>query len=89
MDCDFDRQSAERLRDMLEAVSGARLEVVCDMDTDSTAHEITVGMTSRSATYTVCNGLSTDYYRIMTVKDSLAVCGETYCDTWHAMDGRI
>lgn len=85
-DCDFDRQSAERLRDMLEAVSGVRLEVVCDMDTDSAEHEITVGMTSRSATYTVCSGLSTDGYRIMTVKSTLAVCGETYGNTWHAMD---
>lgn len=85
-DCDFDRQSAEKLRDIIESVSGVRLEVVCDMDADSTEREITVGMASRSATYTVCNGLPTDGYRLMTVKNTLAVCGETYGNTWHAMD---
>ena len=85
-DCDFDRQTAERLRDLIEAVSGARLEVVCDMDSDSTELEIAVGMTSRSATYSVCASLPADGYRMMTVKSTFAICGEAYGNTWHAID---
>ena len=47
-DSDFDRQTAERLRDVIHSVCGIRLDVVEDTKTKETQFEITVGATNRS-----------------------------------------
>jgi len=86
---DFDKQSAEKLRDNIKAVTGITLECVEDSQ-DESANEILVGKTNRAATDTLgLNSLKIDEYKIAENGSKLAVCGGSYANTWYAADAFV
>lgn len=86
-DSDFDRQTAERLRDVIHSMCGIRLDVVEDTKTKEIQFEITVGATNRSTKKDLdIKSIPTDGYKIMTSGNHLAFGGKTYGNTWHAVD---
>lgn len=91
---DFDRISAERLRDLIAAVSGWKIPVVSDKEAE-VPNEILVGKTNRSKTQTFSiKGQDADEFTLK-VNDrdtdskanvKLVVCGGGFGATWHAID---
>ena len=84
---DFDRETAERLSDMIYNLSGIRLNIVEDVGHAETANEILIGDTNRDfPTNVVVNSLKDDDYIIDVLDTKLAICGGVYGTTWHALD---
>ncbi|MBQ9760259.1 MAG: hypothetical protein IJW16_02795 [Clostridia bacterium] len=97
---DYDKQTAERLRDLIYAEYGVMLEVVPDYDigadpaftsddviTPESDYEILVGFTNRakSQSAALARMLDDDYtFKIDDTK--IVVCGGAFGTTWHAVD---
>ncbi len=87
-DTEYDKQSAERLAELIADTYGAELEVLKDTDTPKGEREINVGNTNRGLKATVNGSLVSDKdYIIKEANGSLAICGKTYGATWHAVEG--
>jgi len=84
---DFDRESAERLRDMIYYFTGKKLKVVMDTAPES-EHEILIGQTNRVGTTAslFLGDMTPDDYLIDVENKKLIVCGGEYGTTWHALD---
>jgi len=84
---DFNRETAERLSDLIFEVSGIRLPIACDVDTVETKNEILIGKTNRGVTDgSGLSKLAVESYRICVSDTKLAICGGEYGSTWHAID---
>ena len=84
---DFDHETADRLADMIFAVTGIRLNVVQDTKSTVTDNEILVGETNRTLTGGVdLSKLTNDDYVVNTVGTKLVICGGAHGTTWHALD---
>ena len=87
---DFDRESAERLSDIIFELSGVRLKVAEDQSRVAGDNEILIGKTNRINavnTSTLSLGsLATDDYLIDVEDTKLVICGGAYGTTWHALD---
>ncbi len=85
---DFDRETAERLSDLIYTVSGIRLPVAEDKSTEAGECEILVGNTNRTDVMSALDlyALKSDDYAIAVHEGKMAVCGGEYGTTWHAVD---
>ena len=85
---DFDRETAERLRDLIYLTTGKKLKVVKDTETAQTKNEILIGNTNRfTATEALAlDELLSDEYLIDVEGTKLVICGGEYGTTWHAID---
>ena len=84
---DFNRETAERLSDLIFSFYGVRLPIACDVDTEETALEILVGTTNRPQTGSLSlKNLKDETYKIAVSEGKLVICGDTYGTTWHALD---
>ena len=86
--CDFNRETAERLSDMIFSLTGVRLKAVGDTKSVATANEILIGNTNRTDAVKplMLNNLSSDDYVIDVEGTKLVICGGEYGTTWHALD---
>ena len=75
---DFDRETAERVSDLLFSLTGVRLSVAQDIETDETANEILIGKTNRKFSSFSLNNLTTDDFVISVQGSKLVVCGGEY-----------
>ena len=84
---DFDKESAERLSDLIFSVTGVRLALALDTETKPSDKEILVGETNRDVTEALkLNHIKTDDYVIQVSGSKLALCGGIHGTTWHAID---
>ena len=84
---DFDKESAERLAELIFKVTGARLTVALDTATEVGAKEILIGETNRELTKALSlSKVKTDEYVIQVSDATLVICGGIYGTTWHALD---
>lgn len=95
-DCEFDYQTAVRLRDLIKEYYGYDVEVVKDSETpDESRYEILVGYTDRRASTEAKNELTdqTEHFKVCSnpysnskKKTQYLVCGGSFGATWHAVD---
>jgi len=85
---DFNRETAERLSNLIFEVTGIRLSAVEDQGSKEVANEILIGNTNRTKAVTALNlgNLSSDDYVIDVEGTKLVICGGEYGTTWHALD---
>ena len=84
---DFDKESAERLSDLIYSVTGKRLPIALDTNTEVTDKEILVGETNRPDTKSVSlNKVKVDEFILRENNGKLIVCGGIYGTTWHSID---
>ena len=84
---DYDHETANRLADLIYAVSGVRLNVVQDTKTTETDYEILVGKTNRKLSGGMdISTLTADDYVVNTVGTKFVICGGAHGTTWHAID---
>jgi len=83
---DFDRLSAEKLRDVIAEITGVTLECVED-STDATEHEILVGKTNRKETTQLAlNSVLNEKTKLAVKGGKLILCGGSYADTWRSAE---
>ena len=84
---DFDKESADRLSDIIFARYGVRLAVKMDTATEVSDKEILIGETNRELVSTISlKKVKAEQYLITLSDAKLVVCGGTYGTTWHALD---
>lgn len=84
---DFDHETADRLADLIFALTGVRLNVVQDTKSTEVANEILVGETNRTLTGGAdLSKLKSDDYVLNVVGTKLVICGGEVGTTWHAID---
>lgn len=88
---DFDRQSAERLKELFQANLSIDLQMQSDRELPTPAqYEILVGKTNREASKTVSDTLGDRSYLCAPISNgdalSYVVCGGSFGATWHAIN---
>ena len=84
---DFNKETAERLSDLIYEVAGIRLSIACDVNTEETENEILIGETDRSVSKSLSlNLIATEKYKICVSGSKLVICGGREGSTWHAID---
>lgn len=83
---DFDKETADRLSDLIFELSGIRLAVSMDTKTTAGTKEILIGKTNRKEITNGLGELKTDDFVIKSVGTSLVICGGEHGTTWHALD---
>ena len=84
---DFNKETAERLSDLIFSVSGVRLAIACDVDTDVTDKEILIGVTNRTQSEALSlSTVAEETYKVCVSDGKLVICGGLYGSTWHAID---
>lgn len=84
---DFNKETAERVSDLIFDLTGVRLAIACDTETTETANEILIGETNRGITETlVLNKIKMSQYKVAVSGTKLVICGGRYGSTWHAVD---
>ncbi len=85
---DFDKETADRLSDLIFSFSGVRLPVAEDVSHEKGEYEILVGKTNRTAISDTLKltELESDDYTLTVFGSALALCGGEYGTTWHAVD---
>ncbi len=85
---DFNRETAERLSDLIFDLSGIRLKAVEDEGSTASANEILIGKTNRTEAVKALglDALTSDDYLIDVEGTRLVICGGEYGTTWHAID---
>ena len=86
--CDFDYQTAMRLRDVIAAYSGILLDVIEDTESvQNNQYEILVGNTNRAESNTSdVLSLGVDEFICKASGTKYVVAGGAYGTTWHAVD---
>lgn len=83
----FNKESAERLAEIILNACGVELDIVEDKSSDDEGYEILIGDTSRDAVDSLAlSELASDSYKIATSSDKFVICGGEYGTTWHALD---
>ena len=89
-DYEFDKLTAEYLRDRIKEEIGVELEVVLDSDVSRSANEINIGATNRGLDRQTTKGLSgVQSYAIKMLSGKLSICGLSYAATYQAVDALI
>lgn len=85
---DFDKETADRLSNLIFSLSGVRLPVAEDAGHAEGEYEILVGKTNRTALSDSLKlaELESDDFTLTVSGSSLALCGGEYGTTWHAVD---
>jgi len=81
---DFDKESAEKLRDLIKETTGVTLECVRDKDSQASEKEILVGKTNRDATDKL--SITANSYMLEMKGANLIIYGKQYGNTWQAID---
>lgn len=84
---DFNKETAERLSDLIFEVSGVRLPIGCDTETAEGEKEILIGKTNRAATKEQSlASLKGTGYVVRVLGTTVVICGGREGATWHAID---
>lgn len=85
---DFDKETATRLSEIIKQYLGLELPVVSDADAQTHEKEILIGKTNRKSVTSALklSSQKSDSYTIGVYENQLAICGNVYGTTWHALD---